>query len=67
MVIEILERTSIAGRPVLPGEVHEVSDRDGRYLIAVRKAQLKESITITSAAAEPKPASTRKPRTRKGT
>ena len=39
MLIQILRRTTISGRPVLPGEVHEATDSDARFLIGARKAQ----------------------------
>lgn len=39
MLIQILQRTTISGRPVLPGEVHEANPGDARFLIGARKAQ----------------------------
>ena len=42
MWIEILKRTSIQGVTVLPGQVVEATDRDGRYLIGAGKAQAAE-------------------------
>jgi hypothetical protein len=45
MKVQILRRTTITGQPVLPGEVHEVSDCDGRFLIGARKADLVEELT----------------------
>jgi hypothetical protein len=61
MLIQILRRTTISGRPVLPGEVHEASDRDARYLIGARKAQQLEE--PQEVAAVPPPTPTRRKRT----
>jgi hypothetical protein len=57
MLIEILRQTSIKGIPARVGELIDVSDADGRYLVANGKA--KEAETQL---AEPE---ARKPRTRK--
>lgn len=72
MRIEILHRTSIAGSVQLPGAVLEVANQDGRYLIAVGKARLAVDpilpVVVSEPQATPKRAATsRKPRTRKGT
>jgi hypothetical protein len=61
MLIQILRRTTISGRPVLPGEVHEASDRDARFLIGARKAQQLEEPQEVAAAPPPTP--TRRKRT----
>ena len=60
MLIEILRRTTIAGRPVLPGEVHKASDSDARFLIGARKAQQVEEQQEVAPA--PPPAPTRRKR-----
>jgi hypothetical protein len=60
MLIQILRRTTISGRPVLPGEVHEASDRDARFLIGARKAQQLEE--VQEVAMTPPPAPTRRKR-----
>jgi hypothetical protein len=39
MLLEILAQTSIAGRPVRPGDVVEAADRDARYLVLRGKAR----------------------------
>jgi 50S ribosomal subunit-associated GTPase HflX len=57
MRLKILRRTSIAGRPVLPGAVVDASDADARFLIGSGKAQ--------EMADAPEPTEARKPRTRK--
>ena len=57
MLIEILRQTSIKGIPARVGELIDVSDVDGRYLVGNGKA--KEAETQL---AEPE---ARKPRTRK--
>ncbi len=60
MLIEILRRTTISGRPVLPGEVHQASDSDARFLIGARKAQQVEE--QRGVATVPPPAPTRRKR-----
>lgn len=64
MLIEILRRTCIAGRPVLAGERIEAPDHDARYLVAIGKAkpaQAPTSVVITADHEAQKPR-TRKPR-----
>ena len=39
MLISILRQTSIGGQPARVGDVIEASDRDGRLLIAMGKAE----------------------------
>jgi hypothetical protein len=62
MLIEILRQTSIKGTPAEVGELIDVSDADGRYLLASGKA--KEAEAPTAQAQCPMPEA-RKPRTRK--
>jgi hypothetical protein len=59
MRIEILRRTSFAGQPLLAGEVVNVPDRDARYLVGIRKAQLAQDPLPEPVALRPR---TRKPR-----
>jgi hypothetical protein len=65
MRIKILRQTSIAGRPVRPGDVIEPSAMDARILLSMGKAEL---VLDPPSEAEPLPApqAPRKPRTRKG-
>jgi hypothetical protein len=63
MLLEILAQTSIAGRPVRPGDVVEVADRDGRYLLARGKAREAQELEQPTPAEVPAPGA-RKPRTR---
>jgi hypothetical protein len=60
MLIEILRQTSIKGIPARVGELIDVSDADGRYLVGNGKA--KEAKTQPVACFMPE---ARKPRTRK--
>jgi hypothetical protein len=60
MLIEILRQTSIKGIPARVGELIDVSDADGRYLVGNGKA--KEAGTQPVACFMPE---ARKPRTRK--
>jgi hypothetical protein len=62
MLIEILRQTSIKGIPARVGELIDVSDADGRYLVGNGKAKKAE----TQPVACPMPEA-RKPRTRKFT
>jgi hypothetical protein len=64
MQIEILRRTSIAGRPVLAGEVVDASDADARFLIGSGKAQA-AAVGPLPVAVEPETTGARRPRTRK--
>ena len=61
MLIQILRRTTISGRPVLPGEVHEASDRDARFLIGARKAQQLEEPQEVAAVPPPTPTRRKRP------
>lgn len=58
MRIEILRRTSFAGQPLLAGEVHDIPDRDARYLVACGKAEEAQD-------PPPMPVVIEQPRTRK--
>jgi hypothetical protein len=62
MLIEILRQTSIKGIPARVGELIDVSDADGRYLVGNGKAKEAE----TQPVACPMPEA-RKPRPRKFT
>lgn len=62
MLIEILRQTSIKGIPARVGELIDVSDADGRYLLASGKA--KEAEAQPEEMACPMPEAP-KPRTRK--
>jgi hypothetical protein len=64
MLIEILRQTSIKGIPARVGELIDVSDADGCYLVGNGKA--KEAETQPSEMACPMPEA-RKPRPRKST
>ena len=69
MLIELLAQTSIAGRPVRPGDVVEAADRDGRYLVARGKARealapVAQELEQLTPAEVPAPEA-RKPRPRK--
>lgn len=64
MRLKILRRTSIAGRPVLPGDVVDATDADARFLIGSGKAQLMAE-ELLPVAVEPEPTEARKPRPRK--
>jgi hypothetical protein len=57
MLIEILRQTSIKGIPARVGELIDVSDADGRYLVGNGKAKEAET--------QPAGPEARKPRTRK--
>jgi hypothetical protein len=59
MRIEILRRTSFAGQPLLAGEVHDIPDRDARYLLACGKAEKAQDPPPDPVALRPR---TRKPR-----
>jgi hypothetical protein len=59
MLIEILRQTSIKGIPARVGELIDVSDADGRYLVGNGKAKETED-------SQPEPEA-RKPRPRKPT
>lgn len=65
MRIRILRQTSIAGRPVRPGDVIEPSAMDARILLSMGKAEL---VPDSLPKADPLPAlqAPRKLRTRKG-
>lgn len=58
MLIEILRQTSIKGIPARVGELIDVSDADGRYLLGIGKAKVAE----TQEQLEVKQPRTRKPR-----
>lgn len=58
MLIEILRQTSIKGIPARVGELIDVSDADGRYLLVSGKAKEAE----TQADFEVRAPRTRKPR-----
>lgn len=62
MLIEILRQTSIKGIPARVGELIDVSDADGRYLLGNGKAK---EVTPQSAEAQCPMPEARKPRTRK--
>jgi hypothetical protein len=63
MLIEILRRTCIAGRPVLAGELIDAKDHDARYLLAIGKArEAAQPLTPVVITADDE---ARKPRTRK--
>jgi hypothetical protein len=62
MLIEILRQTSIKGIPARVGELIDVSDADGRYLLARGKAKEAEAQSEEMACPMPE---ARKPRTRK--
>jgi len=65
MKIRILRQTSIAGRPVRPGDVIEPSVMDARILLSMGKAELAPDL-LPEAEPLPAPQAPRKPRTRKG-
>lgn len=65
MLIEILRQTSIKGIPARVGELIDVSDADGRYLLAIGKAKEAETQPVELTACFMPEA--RKPRTRKFT
>lgn len=62
MLIEILRQTSIKGIPARVGELIDVSDVDGRYLVANGKAKKAETQPVEMACPMPE---AQKPRTRK--
>lgn len=62
MLIEILRQTSIKGIPARVGELIDVSDADGRYLLANGKAKEAETQPVEAACFMPEAP---KPRTRK--
>jgi hypothetical protein len=64
MLIEILRQTSIKGIPARVGELIDVSDSDGRYLLGAGKAKEAEGPQLEMAMGCPMPEA-RKPRTRK--
>ena len=64
MLIEILRQTSIKGIPARVGELIDVSDADGRYLVGNGKAKEAETQPIKMACPMPE---ARKPRPRKST
>lgn len=43
MKIVFLRATFLEGQPVGPGDVAEVSDEDGRFLIGAKKAELADA------------------------
>jgi hypothetical protein len=74
MLLEILAQTSIAGRPVRPGDVVDAADRDARYLVLRGKAREAQAPAADAPVAQELEQSTpaevpapeaRKPRTRK--
>ena len=64
MLIEILRQTSIKGIPARVGELIDVSDADGRYLMGNGKAKEAETQPAEMAMGCPMPEA-RKPRPRK--
>jgi hypothetical protein len=64
MLIEILRQTSIKGIPARVGELIDVSDADGRYLVGNGKAKEAETQPVEMACPMPE---ARKPRPRKFT
>jgi hypothetical protein len=58
MRILILRQTTIAGRPIRPGEVVEATDQDARYLMARGKAETAQDPLPQPVASKPR---TRKP------
>ena len=54
MKVEILRRTSFAGLPLLPGEVHDIPDRDARYLVACGKAEAAQGLSPQAVARKPR-------------
>jgi hypothetical protein len=67
MLIEILRQTSIKGIPARVGEVMDVSDADGRYLLGAGKAKEVEDpqpeVAMDCPMPEAKKPRSRKPRT----
>jgi hypothetical protein len=55
MRILILRQTCIAGRPILPGEVVEVTAQDARYLMARGKAEAVQDPLPQPVASKPRP------------
>jgi hypothetical protein len=64
MLIEILRQTSIKGIPARVGEVMDVSDADGQYLLGAGKAKEAEDPQPEVAMGCPMP-EVKKPRSRK--
>jgi hypothetical protein len=64
MLIEILRQTSIKGIPARVGELIDVSDADGQYLLVSGKAKEAKDPQLDMAMGCPMPEA-RKPRTRK--
>jgi hypothetical protein len=64
MLIEILRQTSIKGIPARVGEVMDVSDADGQYLLVSGKAKETKDPQPEMAMGCPMPEA-RKPRSRK--
>jgi hypothetical protein len=64
MLIEILRQTSIKGIPARVGELMDVSDADGQYLLVSGKAKEVEDPQPEMAMGCPMPEA-RKPRSRK--
>jgi hypothetical protein len=64
MLIEILRQTSIKGIPARVGEVMDVSDADGQYLLGAGKAKEVEDPQPEVAMGCPMP-EVKKPRSRK--
>jgi hypothetical protein len=64
MLIEILRQTSIKGIPARVGDVMDVSDADGHYLLGSGKAKVVEDPQLEPAMGCPMPEA-RKPRSRK--
>jgi hypothetical protein len=55
MLIEILRQTSIKGIPARVGELIDVSDADGRYLVGNGKAKEAETQSAEPEARKPRP------------
>jgi len=55
MLIEILRQTSIKGIPARVGELIDVSDADGRYLVGNGKAKEAETQLAQPEARKPRP------------
>jgi len=55
MLIEILRQTSIKGIPARVGELIDVSDADGRYLVGNGKAKEAETQPVEPEARKPRP------------
>jgi hypothetical protein len=55
MLIEILRQTSIKGIPARVGELIDVSDADGRYLVGNGKAKEADIQSAETEARKPRP------------